>query len=62
MRKCPQNISFGDGPHRWLGMHLARLETSVRLNAVLDRLPNLRLDPASSGAAQVVRQLWLRCR
>jgi cytochrome P450 len=28
-------------------MHLARLETSVLLNAVLDRLPNLRLDPAA---------------
>ncbi len=42
-----QHLSFGDGPHRCLGMHLARLETSVLLNAVLDRLPNLRLDPAA---------------
>jgi cytochrome P450 len=30
-----------------LGMHLARLETRVLLNAVLDRLPGLRLDPAA---------------
>jgi cytochrome P450 len=28
-----------------LGMHLARMETAVLLNAVLDRLPGLRLDP-----------------
>jgi cytochrome P450 len=28
-------------------MHLARLETRVLLNAVLDRLPGLRLDPAA---------------
>ena len=42
-----QHISFGDGPHRCLGMHLARLETRVLLNAVLDRLPRLRLDPAA---------------
>jgi|SRR5215472_8229486 len=30
-----------------LGMHLARLETRVLLNAVLDRLPGLRLNPAA---------------
>ena len=33
------------GPHMCLGMHLARMETRVALNALLDRLPNLRLDP-----------------
>jgi len=42
-----QHISFGDGPHMCLGMHLARLETRVLLNAVLDRLPGLRLNPAA---------------
>jgi len=42
-----QHVSFGDGPHMCLGMHLARLETRVLLNALLDRLPHLRLDPAA---------------
>jgi cytochrome P450 len=46
-RRQQQHVSFGDGPHMCLGMHLARLETRVLLNAVLDRLPGLRLDPAA---------------
>ena len=46
-REQGQHISFGTGPHMCLGMHLARLETRVLLNAVLDRLPGLRLDPAA---------------
>jgi cytochrome P450 len=39
------HMAFAFGAHRCLGMHLARMETSVALNAVLDRLPDLRLDP-----------------
>jgi cytochrome P450 len=45
-REDKQHVSFGDGAHKCLGMHLARLEMRVLLNAVLDRLPGLRLDPA----------------
>jgi len=40
------HISFGQGVHVCLGMHLARLEMRVALNLLLDRLPDLRLDPA----------------
>ncbi|MBM4266622.1 MAG: cytochrome P450 [Deltaproteobacteria bacterium] len=39
------HISFATGPHTCLGLHLARMETAVALNALFDRLPNLRLDP-----------------
>ena len=39
------HMTFGHGVHICLGMHLARMETRVAINRVLDRLPNLRLDP-----------------
>jgi cytochrome P450 len=46
-REDKQHMSFGDGVHKCLGMHLARLEMRVLLNTVLDRLPGLRLDPGA---------------
>jgi cytochrome P450 len=45
MREGGQATSFGHGIHKCLGMGLARMEMRVLLNAVLDRLPGLRLDP-----------------
>jgi cytochrome P450 len=44
-RAPQQHLAFAFGPHMCLGMHLARLETRVVVNAVLDRLSGLRLDP-----------------
>ena len=44
-RESQPHMAFGTGPHQCLGMHLARMELEVGINAVLDRLPNLRLDP-----------------
>lgn len=44
-RKKQRHMAFGQGPHICLGQHLARAEVTVALNALLDRLPNLRLDP-----------------
>jgi cytochrome P450 len=45
-REQKQHMSFAFGPHMCVGMHLARMETTVAINAILD-LPNLRLDPAA---------------
>jgi len=39
------HLAFAHGPHMCLGMHLARMEMRVVLEAVLDRLANVRLDP-----------------
>jgi cytochrome P450 len=44
-RHADDHLSFGLGKHFCLGYHLARLEVLTAMNAVLDRLPNLRLDP-----------------
>jgi cytochrome P450 len=41
------SLAFGGGPHVCLGMHVARAEMNVGINALLDRLPNLRLDPGA---------------
>jgi cytochrome P450 len=38
-------MGFGGGAHICLGMHLARAEMLTGIGALLDRLPNLRLDP-----------------
>jgi cytochrome P450 len=41
------HIAFAHGPHMCLGMHLARLETRALLRRVLDRLPDLALQPGT---------------
>ena len=44
-RKAERHLAFAYGPHVCIGQHLARLEMTRALNALLDHLPNLRLDP-----------------
>jgi cytochrome P450 len=45
------HIAFAAGPHTCLGMHLARLETTVVMDRLLSRLPGLRLDPDADAPA-----------
>ncbi len=52
-RDVQQHMAFAFGVHMCLGIHLARMETAVVINAVLDRLPNLRLDPDASADARI---------
>ena len=40
-----RNVAFAGGPHVCIGMHLARLEARTAIGRLLDRLPQLRLDP-----------------
>jgi cytochrome P450 len=40
-----RHFAFAYGPHVCIGQHLARVEMTRALNSILDRLPNVRLDP-----------------
>ena len=47
-RDAHAHLAFAEGPHRCLGEHLARAETTVAVNALLDRLEGLELDPGDA--------------
>lgn len=45
-----QHMAFAAGPHTCIAMHLARLEAHTAVGRVLERLTDLRLDPARPAA------------
>ncbi|CNK99933.1 cytochrome P450 [Mycobacterium tuberculosis] len=40
---CGKHVAFSKGPHSCLGAPLARLEATIAVQQLLDRLPGLRL-------------------
>jgi cytochrome P450 len=46
-RQGRQHLGFGFGVHVCLGMHLARMESRVAINTLMDRLGPFTLDPAA---------------
>jgi cytochrome P450 len=45
-RRADDHVAFGGGKHFCVGANLARLESRIALEALFDRLKNLRLDAA----------------
>jgi cytochrome P450 len=43
-----QHLAFAQGPHACVGLHLARLETHVALEAVLQRWPGLHVEAGAT--------------
>jgi cytochrome P450 len=48
------HLAFAQGPHACVGLHLARLETQVALEAALDRWPGMRLHADATPPSGVV--------
>ena len=57
-RSANRSFAFAFGSHICIGQHLARVEMTRALNAVLDRLRNLRLDTARP--APQIRGIMMR--
>lgn len=47
-RKRPSHMTFGGGPHRCAGMHLARMEAIVTLQEWLARIPEFHVAPGTA--------------
>ena len=49
-RAASRHLAFGQGVHYCLGAQLARMEAEVAITTLLDRLPDLALEPGFAGA------------
>jgi len=56
-RDLKPSFGFGFGPHTCIGQFIAKAELHVALNAILDLLPNVRLDPEQPRPVIVGAQL-----
>lgn len=53
MRPIQRSVAFAAGPHSCLGQHVSRQEMVTALNAIMDRLPNVRWDKSQPPARMV---------
>lgn len=44
-RSPNRHLAFGIGPHRCIGMHVARSVFQIMMSAILDRMPDYEIDP-----------------
>jgi len=52
-REAQQHVGFGFGVHMCLGMHLARMESRVAVNALLDRFDDIHFDGGTDDDAHI---------
>jgi cytochrome P450 len=53
-RPLQSHLGFGSGPHICLGMHVARAEIHTGVGALVERLPNLRLDIDAAPVPRII--------
>ena len=41
--RSPRHVSFGFGPHMWVGMHLAKREMRIAIEEFVTRIPEFRV-------------------
>ncbi len=52
-RPVQRSVAFGAGPHSCLGQHVSRQEMVLAINAIIDRLPNVRWDKSKPPAKMI---------
>lgn len=55
-----EHVTFAQGPHVCLGIHLARLEAQYAIQQAITQLPNLRLDESANNEMIMPRGLIFR--
>jgi len=56
-RRPKPSFGFGFGPHMCIGQFVAKTELNCGLNAILDLMPNIRLDPSKPAPEIIGAQL-----
>ncbi|MBK1787111.1 cytochrome P450 [Prauserella cavernicola] len=57
-REAKPHLAFGVGPHRCVGLHLARLELKIAFTALRRRMPTFGLDPAGPAPQEHLGLAW----